>query len=150
METPNLIESYQPGSGHYSLRKDMRLNAWLAVTAALYVLVLWWLKHHRDLSPLTQGLLRLLPLLPALLYVRAWIRVVRGLDELQRRIQLEAFLFAALGTVIIGVVIATLNASGVYLPDLGDLRHGLGLGGTFFVMFPLWLVGGAVASCRYT
>jgi hypothetical protein len=150
METPNLIESYQPCSGNYSLRKDLRLNAWLAVAAVSYQLVLWWLKHHPDLSPLTQGLLRLVPLIPALLYVRAWMRVVRGLDELQRRIQLEAFLFAALGTVIFGVVIATLNASGVGLPDLGDLRHGLGLGGAFFVMFPLWLVGWAIASCRYT
>jgi hypothetical protein len=146
METPNLIESYQPGSGHYSLWKDLRLNAWLAGATGLYLAVFWWVRQHPHLSPLNQGLLRLMPLIPALLYVRAWIRVVRGLDELQRRIQLEAFLFAALGTVMFGVVIATLNASGI---ALGDLRHGLGLGGSFLVIYALWLVGGAIASCRY-
>ena len=66
---------------------------------------------------------------------------------MQRSIQLSAFLFAAIGTVIAGVIVATLNAAGL---DLGVmLRPGLGLGGTFFVMFPLWLVGTAIANCRY-
>jgi hypothetical protein len=34
MNPPNLIESYVPCSGRYSLKKDLRLNAWLAVTIA--------------------------------------------------------------------------------------------------------------------
>ena len=89
----------------------------------------------------------LLPVLPALGYIRAWVGVVRGMDELQRGIQLEAFLFAALGTVVVSMIIATLNAAGL---DLGTpLRSGLGIGGTFFVMYPLWLVGTAIANCRY-
>ena len=147
MEKPNQIESYIPLSGQYSLQKDLRLNAWLAVTAAVYLAVIFMNKGHPNWSPLTRGLLMLTPLLPALLYIRAWVRLVRGMDELQRGIQLEAFLFAAMGTVLISVIIATLNAAGL---DLGVmLRPGLGLGGTFFVMYPLWLVGTAIANCRY-
>ena len=147
MEKPNLIESYIPLSGQYSLQKDLRLNAWLAVSVAVYLLVLFLTKHHPDWSPGLRAFLLLLPLLPALLYIRAWVRLVRGMDELQRRIQLSAFLFAAIGTVVVSAIIATLNAAGL---DLGVmLRTGLGLGGTFLVMFPLWLVGTAIANCRY-
>ncbi len=56
----------------------------------------------------------------------------QGFEIDKRRIQLEACLVAALGTVVLGAVIATLNASGV---DLGiGLRHGLGIGGVFMAM----------------
>jgi hypothetical protein len=88
----------------------------------------------------------LTPLLPGILYIRSWMRFVRSRDELQRVIQLEALLFGSLGTVIVGLIVATLNASGV---AMGELRHGLGFGGAFLSMFVLWLVGGAVATRRY-
>ena len=91
-------------------------------------------------------LLTLTPLLPGALYVRACLRFVRGMDELQRRIQMEAWLFAALGTLIIGTIINTLNANGV---ALGVLKHSLSLWGTFVLAFALWLVGTAIAKCRY-
>jgi ACR3 family arsenite efflux pump ArsB len=147
MSKPNVLENYVPLSGQYSLQKDLRLNAWLFATTVVYLFALFLNKAHPGWSPATRGGLMLLPVAPALLYVRAWVRLVRGMDELQRGIQLAAFLFAALGTVLVSVVIATLNAAGL---DLGaTLRSGLGLGGTFFVMFPLWLVGTALANCRY-
>ena len=147
MEKPNLIENYTPHSGQYSLQKDLRLNAWLAVTVVVYLVVLFLTRSHATWSPGLRALFLLLPVLPALWYIRAWVRLVRGMDELQRGIQLEGFLFAALGTVIVGMIIATLNAAGV---DLGVmLRSGLGIGGTFLVMYPLWLVGTAIANCRY-
>ena len=85
-------------------------------------------------------------LLPALLYVRSWMRFVRGLDELQRRIQMEAFLFAALGTVVVGVIVNALNSNGV---TVVLLDRGLDLGGVFFSMFTLWLVGTGLANARY-
>jgi hypothetical protein len=147
MDKPELIESYQPHSGHYSWKKDLRLNAWLAVATALYVAIHLVVKHHSEWNPLLRGLLTLTPLLPGLLYLHSWARMVRALDELQRRIQIESCLFAALGTVILGTIVATLNASGL---ELGEwLRHGLGIGGVFMAMFALWLVGSAIANCRY-
>ena len=104
------------------------------------------LKRYPDWSPLLRGLLALAPLIPGLFYIRNGMRFIRGLDELQRRIQHEAWLFAALGTVIMGTGINILNAHGV---QLWALDHGLGLGGTFTLMFTLWLVGSALANCRY-
>ena len=146
MNKPNTMESVEPHSGSYSWKQDLRLNAWLAVAAVVYMVGLFLLKHNPAWSPLTRGLVTLTPLLPALLYVRSWMRFVGGLDELQRRIQTEAFLFAALGTVVVGVMVNALNASGV---TVIDLTHGLDLGGVFFSMFTLWLVGTGLANARY-
>ena len=146
MNKPNTMESVEPHSGSYSWKQDLRLNAWLAVAAVAYMAVLFLLKHNATWSPLMRGLLTLTPLLPALLYVRSWMRFVRGLDELQRRIQTEAFLFAALGTVVVGVIVNALNASGV---TVVLLDRGLDLGGVFFSMFTLWLVGTGLANARY-
>lgn len=146
MEKPNLMESVQPCSGQYSVRQDLRLNAWLAVASAVWVADLALLKKYPEWSPLLKGVLALAPLVPGLLYVRSCMRFVRGLDELQRRIQLDALIFAAMGTVIVGMAVNTLNAHEV---PLGMLRRGLGIGESFVLMFVLWIVGSAIANRRY-
>ena len=144
--TPNTLESVQPCSGLYSLRKDIKLNAWLAVAVAIYVMAQLLAKWHPEWSVTIRATIALAPLAPGLLYIRSWMRFISGLDELQRRIQLEAWLFAVTGTVLIAIAISTLNASGIHL---GGLEHGLGMGWAFIVAFALWLVGSAIANCRY-
>ena len=146
MNKINEIESVVPCSGSYSLKKDLQLNAWLFVAVGVYLITLAALKYHPEWTPLTRGLVTLTPMLPGWLYVRTCFRFIRGLDELQRRIQLEAWLFGALGALLIGTVINTLNASGV---ALGSLSHGLSLFGTFALTFVLWAVGSVIANCRY-
>ena len=146
MDKPNLMESVEPGSGQYSFKTDLRLNTWLGVTTAVYLAMLLLNSRHPEWNPLLRGALAMAPLIPGMLYVRSWMRFIRGLDELQRRIQLEAFLFAALGTVIVGTAINILNAHEV---PLGWLKHGLGLGDTFMMLLLLWSVGWGLAKCRY-
>jgi hypothetical protein len=119
---------------------------WLAVAMSVHLVGLFLLSRYSGWSPLPRGLLAVAPLIPGVLYLRSCLRFIRGLDELQRRIQLEALLFAALGTVIVGTAVNLLLAHGV---ALAGLDHGLGLIGNFTVMFVLWLVGGAIANCRY-
>ena len=128
------------------MKADLRLNAWLAVAGVVWVADLELLKRYSEWSPLLRGVLALAPLIPGLLYVRSCMRFVRGLDELQRGIQSEALILAAMGTVIAGMAVNTLNAHDV---PLGALNHGLGIGETFCLMFILWLVGSAIANCRY-
>jgi hypothetical protein len=142
----NKIESLVPCSGSYSPKKDLRLNAWLFAAVVDYLVILWLLKHHPEWTSLSRGLLTLTPLIPGVLYLRSCMRFIRGMDELQRRIQLEAWLFAALGALIISTAINTLNASGALPPGLKD---GLGVWSTFSLTFALWLVGGAIANRRY-
>ena len=140
------MESLQPCSSQYSFRSDLRLNTWLGVAAVAYVAILFLLKHHPEWSPAMRAILALVPMAPGLLYVRTCMRFIRGMDELQRRVQLDAFLFVLLGTVIVGAVLSTLSAQEI---QLGSLSHGLGMGESFVVMFVLWLVGSAIANCRY-
>ena len=146
MSSPQIIESVTPCSGQYSWKKDLRLNVWLAVAVATYLIDLALLKFNPGGTPLGRGLCALAPIVPGLLYIRSWVQFIRGMDELQRRVQVEASLFAALSTVVVGAIIATLNGHGVSV--LGA-RHGLGIGGAFMVLFPLWLVGWAFANRRF-
>ncbi|MBI3885290.1 MAG: hypothetical protein HY302_06120 [Opitutae bacterium] len=146
MENPNRMETVEPHSGQYSLKTDLVLNLWLGVATATYLAEFFLLRRHPDWPPLARGLLALAPFLPGLLYVRSCWRFIRGLDELQQRLQLEAVLVAALGTVLTGLAVNTLAAHGVPLPGLAG---GLGMVATASVMFFFWLLGGAVANRRY-
>lgn len=145
MEKPNVIESVIPGSGQYSCKQDLRLNAWLLVATVVYLTHRVVLAHHPELSPAVRSVVALTPLLPALLYLRDWVHFIRTLDELQRRVQLEAHLFAAWGTLITGIVLSILNQHGV----LQFLPHGLGFGGVMVLILPLWLLGIAITNRRY-
>ena len=146
MYKPNTLECVSPLSGRYSLKKDLRLNAWFLVAAAVYAANLILLKQKPAFSPLTKSLLEMTPLIPGVFYVRTCLRFIRGMDELQRRIQLGAWLFASLSTLTIGAIINTLNDNGV---TFGRLTHGLSLMGTFALTFALWIVGTAFANRRY-
>ncbi len=146
MDKPNIMESVEPGSGLYSPRADLRLNVWLLVATVTHVAVQFLIKRQTEWSPLAGGVLALAPLIPGLLYVRSWMRFIRGLDELQRRIQLESFLFAAMATVVMGAVVSSLNDRGV---PTGLLQHGLGLGASFMTMLCFWSIGWGIAKCRY-
>jgi hypothetical protein len=146
MEKPNMMESLEPHSGQYSFKTDLKLNAWLAVAVVVYLATLWLNSRHPEWRPLVKGLIALMPLIPGLLYVRSWVRFIRGCDELQRRIQSEAFLFASIGTVVVGAAIGALNTHGV---PTAMFTHGLGVGGSFMLVLCLWSVGWALAKCRY-
>lgn len=145
MPSPEVIESVLPCSGQYSCKRDLRLNAWLLVAAVVY-LVQWALvQRHPEWQPLIRLLLALSPLVPALLYIRSWVRFIRGLDELQRRVQLSAHLFAAWSTIITGIILTTLHRQGV----MDILPHGLGFGGVMMFALFFWSVGVGIANCRY-
>jgi hypothetical protein len=146
MDKPNTIESVIPLSGEYSLKRDLRLNLWLLVATCMYLVELTLNTRNPQWSPLWRGLLALAPLISSLLYVRSWIRFVRSLDEFQRRLQLEAFLFAALGTATIG---ATCNTLAMRDVSLGFMNHGLTLGGTFVSMIFLWFGRTLALRTRY-
>ena len=127
-------------------RRSFELSAWLAVCAAVYVTALYLVRRHPGWSPGSRAALGLAPILPGLLYLRSGLRLLREMDELQRRIRLEALLFAALGTVIVGTVINVLNLQG-----LGGAwpREGLQVGGAYMTMFLLWCAGFTLSNLRY-
>src|SRR5207244_2530913 len=109
-DTPILPESVRPGK-HYSFRADMKLNAWAFVAVLVSILARWLLHRHDDWGAPLQAVIALTPLLPSLLYVRSIARWISGMDELQRRIQLEACLFATTGTVFITTALGLLEGT---------------------------------------
>jgi len=116
------------------------------VATATYVVSLFLSKRHPAWSVSLRAAIALAPLVPGLLYIRACMQFIRGMDELQRRLQMEAWLFAFIGTALIGTAVATLNKAGL---DLGELGHGLGMGPASMAAFVLWLFGTGLANRRY-
>ena len=140
-----LPESVQPGR-HYSFRADMKLNAWAFVAVALAMTSRALVNHHSDWSVGLRAFIVLSPLLPSLLYVRSISRWIRGMDELQRRIQLEACLFATVGTIFLVTAFDLLNAHGIQIPRL---HAGLGWEGTFACVVFLYFLGNVIINRRY-
>jgi hypothetical protein len=121
-----LPDVVRPGK-HYSFRADLKLNFWAFVALLLAAFARW--------------------LLPSLIYVRAIARWIRGMDELQRRMQLEACLFATTGTVFIATALSLLAGFGLFQST--RIAHGLGWEGTFAVVVLLYILGNIVVNRRY-
>ncbi len=130
-----------------SFVKELKFNGWLAVATATYLVTLLLVRDHPEWAPQLKVTLTLLPVIPGLLYFRSGIRLLKSKDELQRRIQLEAWLFAALGTVVVSTVINVMNAHGMIWDDY---PHGLEMGATYMLMFILWCFGVSLANRRYS
>jgi hypothetical protein len=143
---PERIEKQANRPAVEQVRRSFELSAWLAVSGAVYVTMLFLDRHYPDWSPGLKSTLALVPILPGLLYLRKGLQLLRGMDELQRRIQLEGWLFAALGTVIVSTIINVFNAHGL----VGKWpAHGLEVGGAYLMMFILWAVGVMISNLRY-
>ncbi len=146
MEKHTTIESILPGSGQYAWRKDFRLNYWIVIAAFTYVGCVTLLKEHPEWSTSWRVVVALVPLVPTLFYLRVWTKFLSQLDEMQKRLQLEVWLFAALGTVVINAIAGVLAANGV----LGqNFVGGLGVGGSYLTIFFLWTLGSYRMTRRF-
>jgi hypothetical protein len=85
-------------------------------------------------------LVALLPVLPIAYGMWAYRRFLRGIDELQRRIQLDGLAFAVGGTGLLTVAWGFLELAG--LPRLSTLW-------VFPILVWLWGLGSALAARRY-
>jgi hypothetical protein len=119
---------------------------WLAAATLTYLISLWLLKHHADWPPEARISITLAPLLPGVLYLRTLFRSFWEMDELQRRIQMEALAFASVGTVVVLTATNIFAAEGVRLVSY---PQGLGIGGVYMTMFILWSIGVSISTFRY-
>ncbi len=146
MGRKNTIEEEEPGRERRSFRKELKFNAWLAVATGTYLVTLYLVRENADWAPWLKVVVTLIPVIPGLGFLCNGLKLIRAMDELQRRIQLEAWLFAAIGTVVVGTIINVLIANGI---SWEKFPHGLEMGGTYLVMFFMWCVGIASANRRY-
>jgi hypothetical protein len=113
-----------------------------SISMALYcVLLIAAIMLYQALPPHpASALLMLLPIAPILFGFRAFIRWVRELDELQKRIQMEAFAFSLGLTGILTFTYGLMERAG--LPQISLIW-------VFPLSIMLWGIGQAIAVRRY-
>ena len=146
MDNQTYLNSDMCAPGRISLKQMMRSLVWLAVTCGLYVVMLWLLKRHPEWSAGWRVVATLTPLLPGVFYLLSLLQSFRAMDELQRRIQLEAWIVALGGTVVVIAVLNVLNANGV---GPAAYPHGLQIGGVYITMYLFWSIGFTFSRLRY-
>ena len=146
MNTKNSTEPEPRESSMPKFKRSMKTNGWLFVTTVTYLVTLFLLREHSEWAPMFRVVVTLLPLLPGVIYLRLLWRAAKKLDELERRIQLEAWAFALAGTVLVGTTMNILNANGI---GFKNYPHGLEMGGAYLSVFLFWCLGVAQATARY-
>ena len=113
----------------------------LALAMAAYVVVvLVSIKLVGGLDQPVKTLVALTPLVPAALALAAYLRFLSRMDELGRRIQLEALAFGFGAAGMLTFAYGFLENAG--FPQLSYIW-------VFPAMIFLWGIGGAIASYRY-
>lgn len=100
------------------LRRPFVLWGIAALAAALTVK---WVFNHEQLHSPAKLILGFLPTLLAIMFVAAFVKDVRRLDEMARRIHLQAAAVAFLLTVILTFVFDGLKNAGIYHASLSDI-----------------------------
>jgi hypothetical protein len=110
----------------------------MAAYTAIVPISIWMLRGHEH-TPLGYSI-AFLPIIPAIFAMSGFMRMFRGLDELQRRIQLEAVAFSFLATCLITLTWAFQQNAGLPRFDVSFVAPLLVL---------LWGLGLFVAKRRY-
>jgi hypothetical protein len=142
-----MSNSLLPEAVRTSPSDALKLNLWAGVAVIVSFLSRGWLAHHADWKAVLRAGVALAPIVPSLLWARSIAHWMRNLDELQRRIQYEAWFFAAVGTVFVETALNLVGAAGAL--RLERMQHGLGWEGAFALMFLLYCVGAAISNRRY-
>ena len=91
---PNVPEEIGLGK-EYSWRASFKAGGgWMMLVFLTDLPGAYLIGQHTDWPVALRAVIALIPLLLSLMYVRSTARWVRGMDELHRRVSLEAFLFA--------------------------------------------------------
>jgi hypothetical protein len=112
-----------------------------AITLILSIIVVSWLLETQELGPVLGLALVLVPVSAWIFALLAYFRLIRQLDELQRRIHLEALAFAFSGLAVAIFACEYLRKAGfisLLKPDY-----------VLMMMLILWPLGFAIAWRRY-
>jgi hypothetical protein len=91
------------------------------MAALATTLTVQWIFKHEELHSPAKPMLGFLPALMAILFVVAFVKDVRKLDEMIRRIHLQAAAISFLLIVIVTFVFDGLKDAGIYRATLSDL-----------------------------
>jgi hypothetical protein len=150
---PNLPEEIMFGPS-YSIRANLKANTWAFVAMLLSFVGDELLAWHSNWGPAPRAIIALVPLFVSLLWVQSFMRWVRGMDEMHRRLTVEACLFGTVVTLFVVTAWHLLAQAGVF--QAGVLPVRLHFGSNFHTAsFPISLVlafyflGYAIFNRRY-
>ena len=92
------------------------------IGALATALTVQWIFKHEELRSPARQILGFLPALLAILFVVVLVRDVGKLDEMVRRIHLQAAAISFLLTVIVTFIFDGLKSAGIYRATLSDLN----------------------------
>ena len=109
----NLPEELIPGP-NYSVRANLKANKW-----AFVAMILAWagdlcLVRHKEWTAASCSAITLIPILVSMLWVWDFARWTRGMDELHRRLTLEAGLFGTGATLLVVTIWHLLEQTGLF------------------------------------
>ncbi len=110
----------------------------MAAYSIIVVVSMRFLRGHEH-TPLGYAI-AFLPIIPSVFALLAFLRYFRGLDELQRRIQLEAVSFSFLATCLITLTWAFQQNAGLPRFDVSWVAP---------LLIALWGIGVGIAKRRY-
>lgn len=122
-------------------------SPWTVIfTALIWVVVYLFTRQLLDHDQLTEGLrvlVALAPLVPFAFFLAFILARIRAMDELQRRIQLEALAIAFPLAILFFMMLGLLELSMPLSPQDWSYRH------TWSYLPLLYFIGLAIASRRY-
>lgn len=119
---PNVPEEIMFGPA-YSLRANIKANSWAFAAMLLSLAGDILLAQHAEWSAIPRVAIAMVPLAVSVLWVRSFIRWVRGMDEMHRRLTLEACLFATVATLFIVTAWHLLDQTGIFPPKVNSHFH---------------------------
>ncbi len=99
-----------------------------------------WIFQHQELQPPARVILGVLPSLLAIVFVVAFVKDVRKLDEMRRGIHLQAAAISFLSIVVLTFVFDGLKNAGLYRASLSAIDTATVL---------IWAVALIILSLRY-
>ena len=111
------------------------------VVAAASVVVVTWILDRSVMSVGARVAIASIPVLAFAVCLVTYLRLIRTLDEMQRRVHLEALGFAFPATAVVVLAFEYLRKAGVLLKLKPDY--------VLLAMAVLWLVGYILARRRY-
>jgi hypothetical protein len=140
----------------YSWRASLKAGGgWLMVAFLTDLPGIYLNQGHKEWPVTLRAVIALIPLLASLLYVRSTARWIAGMDELHRRVSLEAFLFGTVAYLFLnagwflfgnaGVWAAVVQATGVHLERVPFYNCSF----TLCLTYVFWGIGYTVVNRRY-
>lgn len=158
MKKPNLPDKLDllSGSKDYSLRTDWEVNGWLYAAVIISGASDVFFQEQIRAWPIAwRTMIALIPFLALLLWMRRFVRWIRGMDELHRRITLAACFFATAATLFVATAWHRLDQEGVFQALFPlKLKPGAGweIGGVWLIlglMTGFYILGGKIFNRRY-